>query len=263
MGSLSFDGMVDLYDETRVFDRGRFDAALDFLVERFPPQDFRKVFEPGIGTGRVAVPLEERGYQMTGVDISEEMLRLLRQRLTQSGRSLQISYQKADVTRLPFPDGVFDMAITVHLFYFIREWKTAVDEILRVVRDDGPVVLMHTGMGTELPFLNERYRELCAEHGCPIKEVGVKSTMEVVDYVTGCGYRVEWIRDRWQWTSCIQLDKALNYMRSRAYSFTTIVPDDRHAMIIERLESELKDRFGNLTTKIEIPNQIYLVVILR
>lgn len=263
VNSPSFDGMVELYDETRVFDSKCFEAALDFLAHRFPPETYSRVFEPGIGSGRIAVPLAEKGYQVTGVDISEAMLTLLKRRLTQSARSLRVSHRKADVTRLPFPDSIFDMAVAVHLFYFIKEWKKAADEILRVVRHDGPVVLMHTGTGTEIPFLNERYKELSSERGFSIKEIGVKSTGEVADYFQALGCHVEWVRDRWKWTSHIRLDKALDYVRSRAYSFANTVPDDVHSKIIERLESELRHRFGDLTTEVEVPNQIYLVVVLK
>ena len=263
MKSLSFDSMVELYDETRVFDRDCFDSALDFLVERFPPKTYNRVLEPGIGTGRIAIPLAERGYGITGVDISEEMLALLKTRLARSGRSLRIFSQKADVTRLPFSDAAFDMAIATHLFYFIRKWRKAADEILRVVRPGNPIVLMHTGMGTEIPFLNDRYKELCAEHGSPIKAIGVKSTGEVADYFMGMGCHVEQIRDRWQWTSYTQLDRAFGYMSHRAYSFTTVASDDIHSAVIEKLRSELQQEFGSLITVVEVPNQIYLVVIMR
>jgi len=260
--SLSFDSMIKLYDETRIFDRDCFDSALDFLVERFPPCDFGNVLEPGIGTGRIAIPLAERGYRITGIDISEEMLSILRRRLAQSKKSLQISVQKANMTELPFSDGTFDMVVAVHLFWFIEEWRKAVDEILRVVRSDAPVVLMHTGMGAEIPFLNNRYKELCAKQGYPIESVGVKSTTEVIDYVIKLGCHVEQIRDRWRWTSHIQLDRAFGYIKSRAYSFTTFAPDSVHETAIRRLESEIEHQYGSLTAVIDVPNQIYLVFII-
>jgi ubiquinone/menaquinone biosynthesis C-methylase UbiE len=174
--------MVALYDETRTFDQGCFDAALDFLVTRFPPQHFCGVLEPGVGTGRIAIPLTARGYRVTGVDISCEMLSLLRE------RSADVAVQQADTTRLPFVNAAFDLAIAVHLFYFIAQWKLAVDEILRVIRPGGAAVLMHTGMGAEVPFLNQRYKALCAERGCPIEPIGVRSTKEVVEYLKGLGY---------------------------------------------------------------------------
>ncbi|MFC1712802.1 class I SAM-dependent methyltransferase [Candidatus Poribacteria bacterium] len=261
MRSLSFDSMVKLYDETRVFDRSCFDSALDFLTNRFSPQLFNNVFEPGIGTGRIAIPLAERGYSVTGIDISEEMLAILQKRLARSGEALKISFQKTDMTELPFADAAFDMVIVVHLFYFIREWRKAVDEILRVVKGGGPVVLMHTGMGAEIPFLNNRYKELCAEQGCPIESVGVKSTSEVIAYLTELGYSVEQIRDRWRWISRIRLDKALSYIGSRAYSFSTFAPDNVHFAAVKNLKSELSARFGSLSTAVEVLNQIYLVFI--
>jgi ubiquinone/menaquinone biosynthesis C-methylase UbiE len=263
MNYLSFDGLDNLYDETRCFDKNCFSGVLDFLIERFPPNKYHKVFEPGIGTGRIALPLTERGYQIVGVDISEKMLTVLKKQIAYSSRLSQIQILKADATKIPFPDMTFHMTVIVHLFYFIREWKKAVDEILRVVKVEAPIILMHTGTGMEIPFLNDRYKALCAQQDCFIKEIGVKSTKEVIDYFSQLGCRVEWIRDRWKWISSIQLDKALGYLKSRAYSFTSITPNNIHSMVIKNLESELQAQFGSLTKKVEIPNQIYLVVIFK
>ena len=261
MDSLSFDNMVDIYDKTRVFDRHCFNSALDYLVERFPSAEYSDVLEPGVGTGRIAIPLAKRGYRVTGIDISEEMLAVLRERLKRSRKFLQISLQKADVIGLPFPNASFDMAIAVHLFYFIKEWRKAVDEILRVVSDNGSVILMHTGMGAEIPFLNSRYKELCAEQDCPIESIGVRSTSEVIDYLIYLGCRIEEIKDRWRWTSRISMDEAISYISSRAYSFSTFASDDVHYTAIRKLKTELIDRFGTLATKVEVPNQIYFVFI--
>jgi ubiquinone/menaquinone biosynthesis C-methylase UbiE len=260
---MSFNQMGQLYDETRIFDAGCFNSALDYLVERFPPSALNKLFEPGIGTGRIAIPLAERGYQVTGVDISEEMLELLSTKLMQMKQSLPISFHTADVVRLPFPDDTFDIAVCVHLFYFVRRWKKAVNEILRVLKQDGPLVLMHTGTGAEVPALNTRYRELCLEQGYVIKDVGVKSTSEVLNYLIKLGCNIEEIRDRWQWTQRIQLDRALHYMKSRAYSFTTFIPEKVHSIAIEKLESELHKQYDSLNSEVEIANQIYLIFISR
>jgi ubiquinone/menaquinone biosynthesis C-methylase UbiE len=263
MKSLSFDNMVRLYNETRIFDEECFESALDYMVERFPPRAFPNVLEPGIGTGRIAIPLAKRGYWIMGVDISEEMLAFLKNRLVSSGKSSRVFYQRGDVTKLPFPDETFDMAIATHLFYFIRDWRRAADEILRVVRTGKPIVLMHTGTGTEIPFLNERYKELCAQYSHPIEAIGVKSTGEVVDYYKNLGYHPERISDRWRWASNIKLNKALGYIRSRAYSFTTFAPDNIHSKVVEKLRCELESQFGNLNVTVDIPNQVYLVVILK
>ena len=262
MKCLSFDGMTQFYDETRTFDGNCFNSALDFLVERFPPEEYSSVFEPGIGTGRIAIPMTERGYRITGIDISRNMLTLLEKRLGRCRHNPPVSLQ-ADMTALPFSDSAFHMVIAVHLFWFIKEWRKAVDEILRVAERDGPAVLMHTGMGAEIPFLNSRYKELCWEHGCKIEPIGVSSTSEVIDYCIDLGCHVEQIRDRWKWISHIRLDRAISYINARAYSFSTFAPDHIHAAAIEKLESECLRTFGDLATTVDVPNQIYLIVILK
>jgi ubiquinone/menaquinone biosynthesis C-methylase UbiE len=259
--SLSFDPIASYYDETRTFNEGHFREAIRYLSHRFPPAEYTQLFEPGIGTGRIAIPRAQQGYQVTGIDISKDMLSILKSRLSDSNLNLPISFQKGDVCNLPFSSPIFDITVVVHLFYFLKEWGKAADEILRVVKPNCPIVLMHTGMGMEIPLLNERYKELCAEFGHPIDPIGVTSTKEVIAHFSDLGCNIEVIKDRWKWTSCIQLKRAISYLRLRAYSFTTFAPEDAHSHVIERIEKELKDKYGNLATHVEVPNEIYLVVL--
>jgi SAM-dependent methyltransferase len=68
---------ADIYDE---FTRWRFgpeatDEAVSFLAERAGPGP---ILELGIGTGRIALPLAERGIEVQGIDASEAMVDRLR-----------------------------------------------------------------------------------------------------------------------------------------------------------------------------------------
>ena len=263
MESLDFNAMTELYDETRIFDRRCFDSAVDYMVNRYPPRLYPRLLEPGIGTGRIAIPLAERGYQVWGVDIAGEMLIVLQKNMAHSGKPLPIYAIQADVLELPFRNGEFDIIIVAHLFYFIQQWQKAVNEILRIIKPGNPLILMHTGSGTEVPFLNTRYKELCAGQGYVVPDIGVKSTKEVAEYAAGLGCKVESIRDRWQWTSRLRLDQAFYYLKARAYSFTTFAPDDVHTIAMDNLENQLKSQFSSLETEIEVPNRIYIIVITR
>lgn len=262
-GSLSFDRMARLYDETRIFDSDCFNSALDYLTERFPPQRFREVVEPGIGTGNIAIPFARRGYRLTGVDVSKAMLKILQEKIQQLESPLPIVFQEGNAAHLPFADAMFDMGLAVHLFYFIQNWKKAFDELLRVVKGEGPIILMHTGFGKEIPLLNERYKAFCAESGIPCESLGVKSTEAVTDYATALGCNVEFIQDRWQWTARTRLDEAFSYLGNRAYSYSASVPDEVHAEVMEKLNLEMQHKFGDLSQIIDVPTQIYLVVITR
>ena len=186
------------------------------------------------------------------------MLKILKKRIDRI-KNLNIFYKKADATKIPYYTDEFNMAIIVYLFYFIKEWKKAIDEIIRVV--DGPIILMHTGYGAEVPFLNERYKQLSEEIGFSIKNIGVKSTKEVVTYLENLGYQTEWIRDKWQWESRIQLNKAINYLEKRAYSFSTFPPEDIHNKVIKNLRNEIKAKYGKLNESIEVPNQVYFGIV--
>ena len=263
MESLSFDAMVELYDETRRFDRASFDAALDWLAAEFPPSEYPSVFEPGIGTGRIALPLAERGYRVDGIDLSPGMLAVLERRLAQSPARLPVTGRVGDVLALPWPDAAFDLVIAVHLFWFIRQWRAAADELLRILRPGGVYALMHTGTGTEIPFLNDRYRQLCGELGHAIRPIGVASTRQVVDYLEAWGHPCRRVDGRWQWTERLRPDEALGYIASRAYSFTAAAPEAVHVEAVARLDSELRDRPGGPESAVDVPNQVYYVIARR
>jgi SAM-dependent methyltransferase len=55
-------------------------AEADWLVERLGPA-CRQVLEPGCGTGRLLAALAERGLEVTGFDLSEQMVAYARDRV--------------------------------------------------------------------------------------------------------------------------------------------------------------------------------------
>ena len=258
---MNFDSIAAIYDDTRVFDEDCFNAALDFITARFPPSTHKKLFEPGIGTGRIAVRFAERGYVVTGVDISEEMLKRLSEKLRQRPIP-SVTFQKADVTHLPFSDDAFDIAVAVHVFHLVRDWQKAMDEVFRVLHPDAPLVFLYTGTGSEIPDIKTRYREFCAESGYPAQHIGMQTAAELDDYAASVGRKTERIQDHWWWTSCLRIDKTLADMKSRFYSSTNLVPDDVHFKAIRAIERELTEQYGDLSVEVDISIQINLAFVL-
>src|ERR1700730_6498551 len=62
-------------DEAEMFDPAVVEPVIDFLVE-FAGDG--RALELGIGTGRIAVPLAQRGVRVHGIDLSEAMVARLR-----------------------------------------------------------------------------------------------------------------------------------------------------------------------------------------
>src|SRR4029077_6963688 len=91
--------------------------------------------EIGVGTGRFALPLARAGVRIVGVDISSAMLR----RLVEKSEGLVVPLALADATRLPFREGTFGAGIAAHVLHLIPQWRTAIGELLRVIRPGGKV----------------------------------------------------------------------------------------------------------------------------
>ncbi len=80
----------------------------DFLEQEFNFKKSLKILDVGCGTGRHAIELTRRGYQVTGIDLSESMLQKAREKAKKE--NLQIDFIKRDARDLPF-QGEFDVAI--------------------------------------------------------------------------------------------------------------------------------------------------------
>ena len=71
------EGVAERYDESspEMFDPAVVEPVVDFLVELAGDG---AALELGIGTGRIALPLAERGVRVHGIDLSEAMVAELR-----------------------------------------------------------------------------------------------------------------------------------------------------------------------------------------
>jgi SAM-dependent methyltransferase len=69
--------VAERYDESAadMFEPAQVDPVVDFLVELATDGS---ALELGIGTGRIALPLTQRGIRVHGIDLSEEMVARLR-----------------------------------------------------------------------------------------------------------------------------------------------------------------------------------------
>ena len=255
---LNFDTMASIYDGTRIFDEASFARALDYVVGRFPPEKYPELFEPGIGTGRIAIPFAERGYKVTGADISTEMLKKLKEKLKR--RPLPVTFIRQDITELPFKDSSFDLAVAVHVFHLIKEWKKALAEVFRILKPGRPLILMYTGGGKEVPWVQDKYRELCADCGHPATHIGAAGG-KLREYLKENGFRLEVIENRWQWTRKSRVDEAFEGIRQRHYGMTRLVPESIHLDVMKKLESETLRQYGTLEKEVEVPHQITLLIV--
>lgn len=69
-----------------------------------------RILDIGCGTGRHSIELTRRGYSLTGIDLSDSLLKRAKEKANDLG--LIIDFQKQDARDLPF-SGEFDLAIMI------------------------------------------------------------------------------------------------------------------------------------------------------
>jgi demethylmenaquinone methyltransferase / 2-methoxy-6-polyprenyl-1,4-benzoquinol methylase len=111
-----------------------------FLVSRIPA-DGGHVLDVATGTGLVAVELLRRGFTVTGVDQSAEMLGRARQRF-----GTRVELEEATAESLPFEDASFDHLTFTYLLRYVDDPGATLREIARVVRPGGIVASLEFGV---------------------------------------------------------------------------------------------------------------------
>jgi SAM-dependent methyltransferase len=96
----------------RGYDEALAETPLLEIDRRFAERFFEKpgrLIDLGCGTGRLLVPFARRGFECVGVDLSDAMLTIAREKMERAG--LQVELRKANLVELQaFPSESFDYA---------------------------------------------------------------------------------------------------------------------------------------------------------
>ena len=87
-----------------------------------------RALDVGCGTGMLAARLAASGYEMAGIDPSEGMLEVLRE------RTPAVEAVRAEGTAIPFPDDSFDLVLSVAVMHHIADAA----DVRAHARGDGP-----------------------------------------------------------------------------------------------------------------------------
>jgi 2-polyprenyl-6-hydroxyphenyl methylase/3-demethylubiquinone-9 3-methyltransferase len=148
-----------------------------------------KVLDMGCGAGFLTQELSNLGHEVTGVDLSEESLKIARQLDTKG------TYILADVTKVPLPAESFDAVCAMDLLEHVENPKAVVQEASRLLKPGG-LFFFHTFNRTFLSWLvvikgvewcvknappdmhilrlfikPEELQKMCTEHGLQTEEI--------------------------------------------------------------------------------------------
>lgn len=116
----------------------------------------KKVLDVGAGTGRLSVPLFQRGADVTALDINEQMLKVL------SKKAPRIPTIIGDAEDLPFPEGTFDLVVSTFLIVHLKDPMRFFDEVYRVLKDGGRFIVTNINQKNS-PIIKTRIGEIIIE----------------------------------------------------------------------------------------------------
>ena len=123
------------------------------VVEIVANSQSKVILDIATGTGDMAINLAETNAEkIVGLDISEGMLNVGKQKVLKKGLQDRIEMVVGDSENLPFENNSFD-AITVG--FGIRNFETlekGLSEIHRVLKPNGVFVILETSVPTKTPF---------------------------------------------------------------------------------------------------------------
>jgi SAM-dependent methyltransferase len=128
------------------------------FVARMGLEPGAHVLDIACGTGNVIIPLARRGAMVTGLDMMPHLLEEPRTRAV--GEGLHIRFDEGFAETLPYPDGSFDMLVSMFGIMFSPLPATVASEMARVLRPGGRLALANwtpSGFGGKMSAVVGRY----------------------------------------------------------------------------------------------------------
>jgi demethylmenaquinone methyltransferase/2-methoxy-6-polyprenyl-1,4-benzoquinol methylase len=151
-----FDTISPKYDFLNHFLSGGIDIiwrkkAVKILKEYKP----KTVLDIATGTGDFAIASLQSGAQkVVGVDLSEGMLKVGREKIAKLGLTERIQLTKGDSEKLAFQDDSFDAVIAAFGVRNFEHLEKGLEEMRRVLRKDGVMIILEFSKPRKFPFKN-------------------------------------------------------------------------------------------------------------
>ncbi|MBS1246178.1 MAG: SAM-dependent methlyltransferase [Proteobacteria bacterium] len=112
------------------------------VINRMHCQPGERILEVGVGTG-LSLPLYPSGVQVTGIDISEEMLARARARAARDQLEQVAALLRMDAEHMDFRDDRFDKVVAMYVVSVVPSPAQLVAEMRRVCRPGGELYIVN------------------------------------------------------------------------------------------------------------------------
>jgi ubiquinone/menaquinone biosynthesis C-methylase UbiE len=245
-----YDNIAPIYDQTRWMTELVAEEVADFILALVKATPETSFLEPGVGTGLNVLPLVKRGYSVTGIDVSEEMLDQLRQKLNTIPQNLTLLC--ADASKLPFSDQNFDVVLTVHMVHTVSNWKIFLDEIDRVLKPKGFYLNAQWITPPARMEFEGYFRTVLSKYEGSQEANRLDASIEEIDvenFFCSKGYQSSYQVVK-EWTVSNTVEELLSYFKSRAYGLCWRMSDEIFHCVMDEFEDFCTKHYGSLRTEL-------------
>lgn len=149
-----FDNISSNYDGlNRVISFGIDQSWRKKVIKIVTDSQAKSVIDIATGTGDLAIALAEKNIKkVVGIDISNGMLDVGRQKIKTQNLSDKIEMVQADSENLPYDDNSFDAATVAFGVRNFENLDKGLSEIYRILKPGGVFVILETSNPTKFPF---------------------------------------------------------------------------------------------------------------
>lgn len=165
---------MDTAEEAESYDAMDHSAPNEAFVRRLLDLGARgRVLDVGCGPGHIALLLATMhpGVEVTGVDLSEHMLRLAEEHRAVSAHAGRVRFAKADAKGLPFPDASFDTVCSNTILHHIPDPLPFLRECWRVLKPGGAFLVRDLYRPDTVPEIYALVRRHAAAESAPAQEL--------------------------------------------------------------------------------------------
>ncbi|MFO7600877.1 MAG: class I SAM-dependent methyltransferase [Candidatus Desulfacyla sp.] len=134
-----FDPWPEKYDQWFETPIGRLikTCETELVLDMLRPARGERILDAGCGTGVFTREIIEAGARVVGLELSFPMLARAREKLSGD----PFTAVQGDMNTLPFKDHSFDKSMSITAIEFIKDARCAVEELFRVTRPGGLIVV--------------------------------------------------------------------------------------------------------------------------
>jgi ubiquinone/menaquinone biosynthesis C-methylase UbiE len=110
------------------------------IVDLVRPDGSERLLDVATGPGHTAFAFAPRVRQVVGIDLTPQMLEVASRIALERGVA-NVQFQRADVARLPFADGIFDLVTCRRAAHHFPDLEGALREMKRVLRIGGRLLV--------------------------------------------------------------------------------------------------------------------------